>query len=977
MLGVCGMLIAAQSAAQEPTANPLEARDAAFFEAKVRPILVERCVMCHGPETTKAGLRLDRRASALEHGGDSGPAIEPGDLEASLLIEAIRYDSFLQMPPDSKLPDHEIATLTEWVGRGAPWPVDQAEEKSSPQGEPGEFDLEARASALWSFQPIQRPEVPLVETAAWPRTPVDRFILHRLEVEGLDPAPESDRRALIRRATFDLHGLPPSPEEIDAFLNDDRPDAYERLIDRLLASPRYGERWGRHWLDVVRYCETSGHEQDFDILEARRYRDYVIRAWNDDLPYDQFLIEHLAGDLIEQPRRRPVTGENESILATTVHYLIEGRHSPVDLFEEQRTRVDFQLDVVGKAFLGLTITCARCHDHKFDPISTADYYALAGYFQSSRHHYKAIDDPEPLQARLAELKAIRSSLRSWIETQRAEPEAAPATASASSSSTDGTASMSETLFESFDGPTYDGWFVTGPAFGAGPTQAGDLIVREDGAALLEPGWAHSGAIAEPLHGVLRSQTFTIERPFIHLRVVGRGGRIHVVLDGFEKLRYPIYGGLTVGVDQPEEPTWVTIHVGDWKGHRAYLELADGAVADYRTNDVKLHRAEGFLAIDEIHVSDDRQPPKRARAGPLASRWSLESGPAEARAQIDRYLQLAAEVPEPTFALCLGDGTPENVPLHIRGSTKNRGEPVPRRFLEALDEAPSSPPPDTSGRMALARKIASPENPLTARVLVNRLWHHHFGRGIVATPDDFGSMGKPPTHPELLDWLAAEFVDSGWSIKHLHRVIMTSAVYRMSSDAIPEADARDETNRLWHRRATRRLEAEAIRDAMLACSGRLDSRMFGPGVPVHLTPFMQGRGRPKSSGPLDGDGRRSLYLSVRRNFLPPFLLAFDFPTPNMPRGRRDVSNVPAQALVLWNDPFVIEQARRWADRLLAEIPDDAEARVERLYLEGLGRPPTDTERRRAFDFLGDRAEDPVAWADLAHVLINSKEFIYIR
>jgi hypothetical protein len=973
--------------------------DAAFFESAVRPILVERCHSCHGPAKAKAGLRLDSRAAVLA-GGESGPAIVPGMPGESLLIDAINYGELHQMPPKSRLKDAEIAALTRWVAIGAPWLETVARPNGSkPEASaglaPAPFDLQARARH-WSFQPLRVTPLPAVADTAWPRTPIDRFILRALEARGLQPAPETDRRTWLRRVTFDLTGLPPTPAESAAFLADRTPAAYENVVERLLASPRYGERWARHWLDLVGFAETSGHEFDYDIPDAYRYRDYIIRALNADLPYDQLVVEHVAGDLLESPRVHPTEGFNESILGTGFFFLGEGTHSPVDLRDDEAARIDHQVDVLAKTFLGLTVACARCHDHKFDPITTADYYALSGYLKSARHHHAFIDPPAQIAARAAELRALKTSL--WPRIEAACPghgAAEPWTQGETASS----GNVGESIvFEDFAGPTYSGWSVTGDAFGSGPTQAGDWLIHRDGAArraaLVAPGWAHSGLLAPALEGVLRSTTFLIEKRYIQTRAAGRDGRINIVIDGFEKIRAPIYGPLTIAVNT-EQPAWHTQDVGMWRGHRAYIEIGDGATVDYtnykKQGPASYYPGNGFIAVDEIRFSD-ALPPRSG--GAALTRDVADLGDCTQPCprhpwdeDLNRYETLAAEVPPPSLALAIADGTPEDAPILIRGSTRNPGPTVPRRFLEVF-AGPGQPAPlQGSGRLELARRMVTSARPLLARVLVNRVWKHHFGEGIVRTPDDFGAMGRAPTHPELLDDLAAQFIAGGWSIKALHRLCVLSSTYRMVSAAqASDAERLDPNNELLHRMNVRRLEAEAIRDALLAVSGRLEPRLYGPSVPPYLTPFMDGRGRPLASGPLDGDGRRSLYLNVRRNFLNPMFLAFDFPAPASTMGRRNVSNVPAQALALLNDPFVTGQARLWAaqagdgDRTDARAPRQ---RLTALYETALGRLPTDQESTDGLAFLSDvaqaygRPDDPRAWADLCHVLINMKEFIYVK
>ena len=523
------------------------------------------------------------------------------------------------------------------------------------------------------------------------------------------------------------------------------------MVDRLLASPHYGERWGRHWLDLVRYAETAGHEFDYDLPGASGYRDYVIRALNADLPYDQFVVEQVAGDLLDRPRRHPTEGFNESVLGTGFFFLGEGTHSPVDLREEEAHRLDNQIDVFSKAFLGLTVACARCHDHKFDAISTKDYYALAGYLQSSRHVQAFIDPPDRVAPLVAELKALKATMEDLVAVPSARgPGDTPETPRADDGSV---------LFEDFDGPDFRGWFVTGDAFGTGPSRAGDWRPARDAAgpvAVSVPaGLAHSGLVSDRLQGVLRSRTFTIEKPYIHYLAAGQGARLNLVVDGFEKIRSPIYGGLTTEVDAADGTKWHTQDVGMWVGHAAFIEIADGAAVDFTGARSKILPGDGFIAVDEIRFSDEPAPPAAPRpaafvplepgAGPSADRVA---------AFLERYKQAESRIPEPTLALAITDGTARDEPVHIRGSSKTLGDVVPRRFLEAIAGGEQPAPGEGSGRLELARRLVDPANPLTARVLVNRVWQHHFGEGIVKTPDDFGVMGQPPTHPELLDYLAA-------------------------------------------------------------------------------------------------------------------------------------------------------------------------------------------------------------------------------
>ncbi len=1092
ILAVVAIRAEGQESRSAPTPAQLE-----FFEKKVRPILAENCFKCHGPEMQKGGLRLDSREAILK-GGDTGPAIVPKRPDESELIKAVRYEADgFQMPPPGKLPDEQIAALTEWVKIGVPWPEASRQSPNSDSKE--SFDITGRAKH-WSFQPVRATVPPSASQAEWPRTPVDRFLLSKLEAVGLKPALPADRRTLLRRVTFDLIGLPPTPEEIDAFVNDDAPDAYERVVDRLLASPHYGERWGRHWLDLVRFAETSGHEFDYEILHSSPFRDYVIRAFNDDLPYDRFVVEQIAGDLLTSPRRHVVRGENESVIGTGFYWFMQGKHSPVDIRAEECDTVDNQIDVLGKTFLGLTVACARCHDHKFDPISAKDYYALAGYLQSSRRQFAELDDPQPTR----QVKVELASIKSRIHTERTPVESAVVDAVANATlaslaANDVAAKQANgnpvlraaaavwsgespeqaarlcnelkqqfeaqaksarefadraVLFEDFNEGSFDRWFVAGEAFGLAPTQTGDWVVgTEPGRAvqqLAAPGVAHSGLLSGRLRGVLRSVTFTIEKPFIHYRaarcggreqpgLISKNGQIHLIVDGFQMVRDPLYGGLSRNIPKDQPMQWYRQDVGRFIGSRAYIEIEDSD--------------DGSMAVDKILFSDDATPVDAP--GPLAlgllqevsagssnglknrcrelfteTAWawangrlaeltssaerveilnamlgsgsagtvaasgsSVQTTPTEATEQLadllKHYRQLESRIQPPQLAIAMTDGTPENEHVLIRGNPKKPGDEVPRRFLEVFDAKQASVPTEStrgSGRLELALRIANPENPLTPRVIVNRIWFHHFGRGIVATPDDFGKQGQPPSHPELLDYLTAEFLHGGWSIKSLHRLIVLSNAYRMSSDTNdPQAEQRDPQNVLLHRMPLRRLEGEVIRDAMLALSGRLDRRMEGPSVAPYLTDFMEGRGRPGKSGPLDGDGRRSIYINVRRNFLTPMFLAFDYPTPFTTTGRRSVSNVPAQALSMMNNPFVVQQGELWSRRHGEDSQKDVNSRIDRLFVEAFGRRPTEKELSAALQFVArdaatgssNPADDQRAWADLCHALFNVKEFVFVK
>ena len=1103
----------------EFTAQQLE-----FFESRIRPILADRCYHCHGPNKQESGLRVDSRAALLA-GGDSGPAVVPGKPNEGYFVDAIRYGDIYQMPKDGRLPQNQIDDLVAWVEMGAPWPEEKAPAATiSPEEE---FNLAERAKH-WSFLPLNESTRPDVQDVNWPRNWIDHFVLARLESADIQPSPEADRATWLRRVTFDLVGLPPTPEELEDFLADDSPQAYERVVDRLLESPQYGERWARHWLDLVRYADTAGHEFDYDIPLAYRYRDYVIRAFNQDVPYDQFVREHIAGDLLPQPRRS-AAGENESVQATGFWWLGEGKHSPVDIRGEEADRMDNQLDVFGKTFLGLTIACARCHDHKFDAISTRDYYALAGFLQSSRYHEAAVDSPsrreeavlaiaellpqrdrllsQQLQVNISKdefvrgLMAVRAAvvlnaderveselaamdeeaLKPWLDQKLSPDDARRWAASAKvfgleteeltkwrneliaasrqaehplrawsavaldkqpqKSGLDGLRPFSERwqrfadrkqtletkandefeqheVYADFrDGVPAD-WFTTDGAFGpASRVESGPVWSAGAPARLIPAGVVHSGRVSHRLQGTLRSPTFEIRSPKILYRIAGRGTKLNLIINGFQRIRDPIYGGLTIGLNH-DELRWHAQDVSKWIGHRAYIEVID--------------HGNGWAALDQVLFGE--RPPQESELTPTATALhaiaptdveSLAAAIADQLSQSSDEAELVwlansgliankdgvleetqagqlqsletqrqkyeAQLRYGTRALAMADGNGVDEFVFLRGNHKTPGDLVHRRFLEAFENQPADYP--GSGRLELAERMTHESRDLLARVTVNRLWLHHFGRGLAATPDNLGRLGTEPSHPGLLDALASEFVRGGWRLKPLHKAMVLTATYRQSSQTRPEVQAADPNNLLWHRMPVRRLEAEAIRDAALAISRRRDlENMYGPSVPTHLTPFMQGRGRPGNSGPLDGNGRRSIYLSVRRNFLSPFLTAFDFPTPFSTMGRRDRSNVPAQSLAMSNDPFVLAEAERWAKLVIASLPDAraadettnrgvTEKRLRMMYAKALTREPTQQEIATFADYLQTQSAAGTGeldrWTEVAHAVMNMKEFIYVR
>ncbi len=1383
------------NAAAQPPAAQTE-----FFEQRIRPLLASECYECHGAKKQKGGLRVDFRDGLIK-GGDSGPAIISGNAKKSLLIQAIRHeDPDSAMPKDRpKLSDAVIADFVAWVDQGAADPRDTPPREAAVSDKAWAATFAARKD-WWSFKPIQKPPVPGVKNAGWSSHPVDRFLLEGMEARGLEPASAADRRTLIRRLSFTLTGLPPTAEEVHAFVNNPAPEAYEQLVARLLESPRFGEHWARHWMDLMRFAETHGSEGDPDIPNAWRYRDYLIRAFNADIPSDQLIREHLAGDLLAQPRWNPSEGINESLLGIAHLRLVEHGFNPVDTLDEQIKTIDSQIDVVSKAFQGLTISCARCHDHKFDPIGVRDYYALHGIFASVRPTQITIDAPERLRVHRDELEDLKRTIKSrvadaWeiaaaeisqhllsqsrgtnrltipgdeLHTDIAEMEEriaaidrvgratalqtavrqrAPgirpgSSGNSSNQSSSGLQSRQDVgdtpsgsasepvampmaawtfdgdardvvgglhgelhggavirngrlildgkgaflrtaplerplrektleawvtlssldqagggvitvesqdggIFDSIvfaekeprqwtvgsdfyrrsqnlDGPkesakpgelvhlvivyrtnhsialfrngaAYGGaytpsgenatlrtfteksarvvlgmrhtgggnaflageieeariyeralsareikaWFDAGPGLvaaaeiaraltpeqrterqqlvaniasrraalekefpdhekrdaartrvllaiesaekdsnqplhpwaivrnksgreftnawqafasrhreelaarrrfnnenfkpawdfrgddvelwfrhGANPpegiTRPGEFSIEPDGDRVLV-GLLPAGVITHRLsqkhHGIFASPRFRITNDNISVRVVGgKGAGVRLVLDNYPLGQGSIYPGTDLNSDAP---TWVRLDVAYRKGSMAYLEFATREEVTSRNRAPSGPGGRSFFGIERVVFHDNKATPKEettphalvlksaapgsttdlakqlsARLNECIIAWRKNSLSEEQRVFLDAFVRagllpvtlkdlpeasslvtefrrLESNIPEARHAPGVLETVGHDAPLLSRGDHLKPLSPVPRGYLELLSSRPYAT--QQSGRLELAHDIASAENPLTARVLVNRIWHHLFGRGLVATVDNLGRLGEKPSHPELLDFLATRFIEQGWSSKELIRYLVTTRAYQMSSDASARAREMDPDNQLLSHARLRRLEAESIRDSLLALSGRLDSSMFGPGA--------------NALAPANGQRRRSVYLTVRRNFLSPFLETFDAPRPFSTLGRRETTNVPAQSLALLNDPFVLEQAAQWAVITMREA--DPNLRVRRMFEAALARPPSDAELAASRGYLADLARehgaenDRLIWSDFAQSLFNLKEFIYIR
>ena len=902
----------------EPKAAP-SPEASAFFEAKVRPILVDQCQKCHGPTKQSGGLRLDSRASVLE-GGDGGPAMIVGEPDKSPLVLAARHEGDLKMPPKGKLPDPAVESLSAWVKMGAPWP-DQPVPSASNSQTPKE---------LWSLRPVVDRAPPVVEHSDRVFSPVDAFILARLEARKLEPSPIADKRTLIRRASFDLIGLPPTPAEVDAFLLDDSPEAFARVVDRLLASPRYGETWGRHWLDVARYADTKGYV----FTEERRYpysytyRDYVIRAFNDDKPYDRFVVEQIAAD------RLPV-GEDKSPLAA-LGFLTVGRR----FLNDQNEIIDDRIDVVTRGIMGLSVTCARCHDHKFDPIPTEDYYSLHGVFASS---VEPADLPllpiaAPEADRLAYEKERQGRLDK-VEEEKAEDKA-KLEAELRDNLGDFVAAAVELNFEPRN-PKLD---AIARSHGVSPERL-RFIARK----LARP-FDRQAEGHDPI--------FTPWRSLATLPAADFAAKAPEILRKLAAESSP---------EKPINPGVLALFEGD--PPRSLAEVA---------------RWYGNL-LAQSATAGDGDPTWQ----PIRDRFNADGGlttiPPESlarvlnRAERDHLKATEKKVKEldvthpgsPARAMVMVDApNPTNPHVFIRGNPGRPGKAVPRRFLRALAPGGEAKPfAEGSGRLELARSIASPDNPLTARVMVNRIWHHHFGAGLVTTPSDFGARGEPPTHPELLDFLARRFVESGWSIKAMHRLILLSSTYRQKSDRRDDGFEADPRNQLLWRQNRRRLDFESMRDAVLAVAGKLDPTTGGR--PVEL---FESRSRP-------GSTRRTIYGMVDRYELEPTFRTFDFPSPDISAPMRPTTTVPQQALFLMNSPFLLDQAKALANR--ADLPPAGEidARIGRLYLELFGRLADPREVEVGRQFLEARPgpasdKEPDPWDDYAQVLLLTNEFMFL-
>jgi len=896
----------------------------AFFEKKVRPVLVARCLECHGEKKQEGGLRLDSRAALLT-GNDSGPAITAGKPEESRLVEVIGYNDPIKMPPKQKLADEEIAALTEWIKIGAPY--------LSPSGAAGPIlgqaatpagIVKARATH-WSYQPIRRVEPPAVNDPAWRANPIDRFVLAKLNENKLAPSSRADRRTLLRRVSFDLIGLPPTAEEVAAFENDRSPDAFATVVDRLLASPHYGERWGRHWLDVARYADTKGYvfTEERKYPFSYTYRDYVIHAFNSDLRFDRFILEQLAADQLSG------AADNGSLAA--MGFLTLGRrfgNNPNDI-------IDDRIDVVTRGLLGLTVTCARCHDHKYDPVPTDDYYSLYGVFASSVEpaELPLVGTPPMTEAYRAYEQEI-GKLRGAVDAYIAERVAA--------------------FTDNMRAHAID-YLVA--------------VVRKDGEELPKEG----GLTLKPEdirpELVNHWQAYLAETAKQPHPVFGPWHELaRLPADGFPAGAAKVIGALNDAPDaRPRTNPLVKKALAD-APPKSLLDAAllyGRLLADARQQWVKLAGEKPAAAGGAAPVIPAALPD--AAAEELRQVLYAEKSPTVVsrdetlrffdRAMRDKLTELKRAVESftanspaaPPRAMVLNDAPqPVNPRVFIRGNSGRQGKEVPRRFPQVLSPPDGEAFQKGSGRLEMAQAIVSPANPLTARVIVNRVWMHHFGKGLVATPSDFGARGAPPSHPELLDFLAATFVNDGWSLKKLHRRILLSNAYQQASDDRPEGLKVDPENHWLWKMNRQRIEFEPMRDALLEVAGRLDATLGGRPVDLFAPPFTT---------------RRAVYGFIDRQDLPGTFRVFDFASPDVSTPMRAETTVPQQALFGMNSPFVIEQARALATRPEVVSATDSRARIQALYRRVYARESDADEVAAGTRFLDTPAEPEPAVATI--------------
>ncbi|MDB5338214.1 MAG: hypothetical protein JWN70_3833 [Planctomycetaceae bacterium] len=1012
------------TAAEAPTAAQIE-----FFETRIRPVLIEKCYGCHNSAKLAEGEFAADSRDAFLKGGTSGKVIVPGKPAESRLLAILRHEvDGVKMPQGlGKLDARVITDFEKWIAMGTPDPRDQApSEVELTKATSWETTL-AKRKQWWSFQPIRALPAPVIPDNKWSDHPVDRFVLAKLREQQLEPAQQADPGTLIRRLYFTLIGLPPTGAEVEFWTNRLKgPRGIEDLVDHLLASPQFGEHWARHWMDWIRYADSHGSEGDPTIENGWHFRDYLIRALNSDVPYDQLVREQIAGDLLEQPRINKQLGINESLIGPAHWRMVFHGFAPTDALDEKVRFIDDEINTFSKAFLGLTVSCARCHDHKFDPISQKDYYALFGILGSCRPSRVAIDTPDKLNANRDQLTALKPQIRTAIANEWL---AAVPRLRGLLTADDGPWKKADTpklllnpvfqLRKSIaDGATFDAawkgqvdgwnndrrqreehakrtywkrwnltlpedyatWFRDGTTLPDKPLPAGDFALSAAPDNVLTgiyPAGIYSHRLSAKHVARLESGYVRLDDNYeLWVRALGEGGASvrYVVQD------YPRNGTVFPITQLTPEWSWQRFDLTYWNSDDIHVEITAGKDAPLMVNNsprswfgireaIIVRKGDPAPSeprefLDPVFELSITSPP--ASLNDLADRyvaavtaavkaWQVDSitdaqahllnaclkqgllpnhldGVPSARQFVTEYRRLEEEIVVSTRVPGLEETTGRDQPLMTRGNHKQLSEAVPRRFLEAIDATPYKT--TNSGRLQLADDLLRDDNPLTRRVIVNRLWHHVFGRGIVPTPDNFGRLGQEPTHPELVDYLASVFKEQHWSIKAAIRSMVTSNTWQLASQPSPRALLIDPDNRLLSHANVRRLEAESIRDSLLAVSGRLLSEQFG--------------------GPVDGNAnRRSVYVRVQRNALDPFLRAFDFPEPFTTTGRRDATNVPAQSLTMLNDPRVAELASSWASSVLSDkqLASD-EARIQSMFMRAFGRPAQSGEVTQLQSYLSE-------------------------
>ncbi len=1057
----------------------------AFFENKIRPLLSVNCFSCHNEKQQHGNLRLDSREALLK-GGKSGVAIVLGKPEQSPLVAAIHYDGSLKMPPSGKLKPDQITDLTAWIKMGAPWTVAKA---VTPAG--NEMIVTPQNRNFWAFRPLRKPAPPQVKNTAWVLSPIDQFVLAKLEAKGLKPAPSADRRTLIRRATFDLIGLPPTPEETDTFLNDKSPNAYAKVVDRLLASPHYGERWGRRWLDVARYADSNGLDENKAFAYAYRYRDYVVKAFNEDKPYNTFVVEQLAGDLLPPTDNEEL--KNDRLTATG--FLVLGAKV---LAEQDKPKfvmdiVDEQIEVTSKAFLGLTIACARCHDHKFDPIPTKDYYAMAGIFKSTKTmknlgfvsewnertltshaieeqrkaHQVKIDAAETVLKTAQNtgnreiMTRVRADMKKYLFAgwELARQPGAFSLAESKSKANEFRLVVEAEKYSRGNGnkdfenygknigvihttqtPTFAEWDITVPnagnyqiEFRYASSESRPVEFHINGAKVLDKtAEANTGSFQPDGQKWDVAGVFALKAGKNTLKIHGDESIPHFdkllvaavktqpgvtkTAEQYEKEQgiYPdVLTRWATALSTPQNSPYffplhfvaeqiqanpgkpVTVHFGqgltinpvvraEFEGKtfadtQAVLNRYAQLFAESETtSDAKLRewvkdfeKPDGLIGVPEKpfphYIEKDKQAVKVAEA---------------------EVKKLKDAMPKQPIVMAVEESKVEDVRVHLRGSTESLGDTVPRRFLTVIAGDKQIPLTEKqSGRLELAQWIVDPKNPLPARVAINRIWQGHFGEALVRTPENWGLLGDRPVHAEMVDWLASSFIQQGWSQKKMHRLIMLSNTYKMSTANNAKAALADPENRLMWRMERRRLEAEPFRDAMLFVSGKLDMTIGGSLLTTpnndYVTNDQSGNGAGYNAP------RRSLYLPIIRNALFDMFQAFDMGDPSMVVAKRATTTVAPQALYVMNNPFVLEQAKALADGLLSDKAATDTKRIERTYLKLFSRPPHSAEVAEGIAYLAKYAaaleakekdadkRRKMAWDSLCQILLASNEFIYVN